>query len=403
MTRKTILFTLAMCAASVNLMAQSRTVNQERYPMGFDNNFFGVFYYNNNDIFTVKGNQLFSGKPVADLKYNPANTSLAVLEVDKKGAARVSIYDINPSHRLTDHALRVVKMKDANPTAIAFSANAKELAIASSDKKISFIDAITNKDSKQYMSNIAAKQLVYSDNNYFLAAAEGKTLELWNLERGTIRKTMTMDADIRDVCFTKGSETMEVLTADSKLNIYDTKQFDLLYTVDDLGQALACWPSDNGKYAGVVCNPNLISVINVLDPTERHMLQDNNGGISELRMLFHDVRDKNYAIYNNTRAIVYREVEGLTPYYNKMMTSMLNERLNQWMKQMPGESMEDYQLRVNETTRMEQARAIESEIATKMATGLLEQSEVTIGDLFGDRDEDPKDSKFDIPSFLNEE
>ncbi len=380
MTRKTILFTLAMCAASVSMMAQNRAINQERYPMGFDNNFFGVFYYNNNDIFTVKGNQLFSGKPVADLKYNPANTSLAVLEVDKKGAARVSIYDINPSHRLTDHALRVVKMKDANPTAIAFSANAKELAIASSDKKISFIDAITNKDSKQYMSNIAAKQLVYSDNNYFLAAAEGKTLELWNLERGTIRKTMTMDADIRDVCFTKGSETMEVLTADSKLNIYDTKQFDLLYTVDDLGQALACWPSDNGKYAGVVCNPNLISVINVLDPTERHMLQDNNGGISELRMLFHDVRDKNYAIYNNTRAIVYREVEGLTPYYNKMMTSMLNERLNQWMKQMPGESMEDYQLRVNETTRMEQARAIESEIATKMATGLLEQSEVTIGD-----------------------
>ena len=33
----------------------------------------------------------------------------------------------------------------------------------------------------------------------------------------------------------------------------------------------------------------------------------------------------------------------------------------------------------------------------------LEGTEVTIGDLFGDRDEDPKDSKFDIPSFLNEE
>jgi hypothetical protein len=62
-----------------------------------------------------------------------------------------------------------------------------------------------------------------------------------------------------------------------------------------------------------------------------------------------------------------------------MMTSELNERLNQWMKQMPGESMEDYQLRVNDATRMEQARAIERDIATKMATGLLEQSEVTVG------------------------
>jgi cell division protein FtsZ len=33
----------------------------------------------------------------------------------------------------------------------------------------------------------------------------------------------------------------------------------------------------------------------------------------------------------------------------------------------------------------------------------LEGTEVTIGDLFGDRDEDPRDSKFDIPSFLDKE
>jgi cell division protein FtsZ len=33
----------------------------------------------------------------------------------------------------------------------------------------------------------------------------------------------------------------------------------------------------------------------------------------------------------------------------------------------------------------------------------LQGTEVTIGDLFGERDEDPKDSKFDIPSFLDKE
>ena len=71
---------------------------------------------------------------------------------------------------------------------------------------------------------------------------------------------------------------------------------------------------------------------------------------------------------------------GMKPYYHKMMTSELNERLNHRTRRLPNETMELYQLRVNDSTRIEQAKVIGQEIATRMATGLLELSEVAIGD-----------------------
>ena len=152
-----------------------------------------------------------------------------------------------------------------------------------------------------------------------------------------------------------------------------------MYTIEDLGEAIACVPNNNGKYAAVINNDKLISVVNIFDPSERHMITDEVGGITTCRMVYHESKGKHYIIYNNFNSIVYEEVEGLKPYYNQMMTTQLNERMNQWMKQMPGESMADYQLRVNDSTRVQQAQAIERELATQMATGMLESSEISVG------------------------
>ena len=46
---------------------------------------------------------------------------------------------------------------------------------------------------------------------------------------------------------------------------------------------------------------------------------------------------------------------------------------------MPGETLEEYNLRVNDETRAQQMRLFEQEIATRMADNLVEKSEVTLG------------------------
>ncbi len=117
-----------------------------------------------------------------------------------------------------------------------------------------------------------------------------------------------------------------------------------------------------------------------MDPTERQFIDDVNGGISTIRGIYNYNDNNDFIIYNTSNALVYQRMEGLTPYYNKMMSGELNEKLNQWMKQMPGESLEEYTARVNEESRREMAMELEREIATKMAVGLLEQSDVTVGD-----------------------
>ncbi len=378
--KKVLLLMLAMCAASiVCVAADKKKVQQKAIPMGFDNMSFAVFYHNGTNIFELKGKPLFEGRGIFDLKLNPSNTAVATLQKDKKGRTSVVLNDINPSHPESRRSFPIYKDKDNQPMAIAYSADAKRLAIAYANQKINIFTPTIKVIGATYTSALVPTKMVFSDNNYFLGAAAGRSLEIWNLDKGTVRKTLTMESNIRDFCFSNQSSNLMVLTADAKLFIYDTKTFDLLYTIEDLGEAIACVPNNNGKYAAVINNDKLISVVNIFDPSERHMITDEVGGITTCRMVYHESKGKHYIIYNNFNSIVYEEVEGLKPYYNQMMTTQLNERMNQWMKQMPGESMADYQLRVNDSTRVQQAQAIERELATQMATGMLESSEISVG------------------------
>ena len=68
----------------------------------------------------------------------------------------------------------------------------------------------------------------------------------------------------------------------------------------------------------------------------------------------------------------------LTNY--QMMTNRLNEELGLWNKQMPNETLEAYQLRVNDQTRGVKARDLEYNISTQMATTLLPSTQITFGD-----------------------
>ena len=68
----------------------------------------------------------------------------------------------------------------------------------------------------------------------------------------------------------------------------------------------------------------------------------------------------------------------LTKY--QMMTNSLKEKMDSWVKRMPNESLEAYQLRVNDETRAAQALNLEYEISTMMATDMLETSQISYGD-----------------------
>lgn len=67
------------------------------------------------------------------------------------------------------------------------------------------------------------------------------------------------------------------------------------------------------------------------------------------------------------------------PTNYQMMTNRLNAEMEIWARQMPEETLEDYQMRVNETTRAAQAKMLEYKISTEMATEQLPAQALTIG------------------------
>lgn len=362
-----------------NSQVKSKTVRvlkQKIYPKGFSNVSFASFYYNGRNAYNNRGKELFKGDTIKSLQIPLSVSAIASLEKPKKGNQYIETFRYGT--KLIPQ--RKIKMKGVNLTAIAYTPDARQLVVASSDKKITFFDVLGKKVERTWISAVAADKMIFSSNYFFLAAFSGKTLEIWNVERGTVRTTIKTDSRVNDVFFCDNNSKMLVATADGKLTVYDTATFNVKSTVDDLGSALACQSNHNGKYAYVLTSPSRITIVNLLDPTERLFVENQEGGISGIGGIFSYVDERDFLLYNTSNALVYSDVPGLTPYYNKMMSSELSEKLDQWMKQMPGETLEEYNARVNEASRKEMAMGLEREIATRMADGLLESSEWSVGD-----------------------
>lgn len=373
------LFVLTLLQGGVCMAQQDliRDLKQKQQPQGFDNHTFGVFYYNGKSVYANRGIELFkAGDSIKCVRINPAFSSLTSLERNKKGIVHAEIYDI--MHKETP--IGKIKLKNNSISAVAYSQDAKNLAVGAEDKQIMIYDTRGKLVSKTYKSAIVPRIMQYSGNNFFLACCDGKTVEVWNAERGTVRKTLTMGSKVNDIAFGDNNSKMLVLTADGKLTVYETSTFEPKTTIDDLGSALAVQTNNDGKYALVLQNGSRIVAVNLLDPTERIFINNAAGGASDLRFVLNQFDQKSFIIYNTSNSLVYRQVEGMKPYLNKMMNTELNEKLNQWMKQMPGETLEAYNERVNDETRAQKAAEIEREFATKMAAGLLETSDFQVGD-----------------------
>ena len=373
------LFVLTLLAGNVCYAQETniRELKQKQYPQGFDNHSFGTFYYNGKAVFANRGILLFTeNDSIRELRINPAYSSLISVTANKKGKTSAEIY----STAKEEVAIGKIKLKDNNISAVAYSQDARQLAVAAESKEIFIYDTRGREVIKTYQPTIVPRKMLYSGNNFFLACSNGNTLEILNAERGTVRKTLEMNSKVNDFAFGDNNSKLLVLTADSKLTVYETSTFAPKTTIDDLGKAIAVQSNQDGKYALVLTSDSRITVVNLLDPTERIFIDNPAGGATDLKYVYDVFDDKSFIIYNAYNALVYRLVEGMKPYLNKMMDNELTEKLNLWMKQMPGETLEAYNERVNDETRAQKAAELEREFATKMAAGLLETSEFEVGD-----------------------
>ena len=226
-----------------------------------------------------------------------------------------------------------------------------------------------------------ATKLVMSSNNYFVAAGTGKNVDVWNFQTRELRTAVPMSGNVTGLDFSTDVSMLAVTTDDNRLTIFDTKTWKKVDAFDELGGTLAS-PSfhPEGKYVSVVKNEKDIVVINLKNRTIEQTLTEQAAGVKGCRFFINKQNSDVFMISNRAKSLVFWDANGLNPFFGKMMSREVDARMNEWVKMMQGESMEDYAIRVNDETRKKQQQLFAQEVATELAGDRISIENPFVGD-----------------------
>lgn len=251
---------------------------------------------------------------------------------------------------------------------MCYSADARSFIVGNS------LGEIVIYDTKEYMplayiqGEAPATALAMSSNNYFIAAAVGQNINIWNFQTKELRKAIPMPAVVKEVTFSPDAALLAVTTDDNHLTIIDTKNWDKVDIFDKLGGTLSS-PSfhPEGKYISVVKDGKNIEIINLKNGVVEQDIVDPTGGVTGGRFFKNNQNSEVFLLTNRTKQMVFWDANGLNPFYGKIMGREVDAKMNEWVKMMQGESMEDYAIRVNDETRIKQQQLFAQEVATALA------------------------------------
>lgn len=328
-------------------------------------------------INTMRGDELHSaGKDtIVSFEVNPAGFNYIVVEHGRKGKSAAALYST------IDNEVRGSKFdvkKYGTPSVAVYTPDARSLIVAT-DRAIYICNGRTLvPEARLANAPFIPDAMSVSPNGFFLAVVKGDRCIVYNLENRTVRKEINAGARITDVAFSPDNSDMALLTDDGVLTIYATRTFDMRKMVDDLGDGVAMAYNLDGKYVGVVKNDGLIQVVNLLNDSDREDFTFDGGAIHDIDFIL-DSNDYTLMVNTLGNSIEARRLMNLKPYYNRLVNDEVDALMADWLKMMPGETLEEYRARVTDQTRADKRRMFEYEIATKLAGNLLGGAAVSIG------------------------
>ena len=359
---------------AVNIAAQSsdRVIELKKVPHGWDNKNFAVCWYNEKDVLNIGSYTCCSPGHVLDVRMSPASVLFAVLYTKGKGR-EVSVYSYKDGK--VRHTFRMTDM----PTAIAYTANARQLCIGDAGRNIRIYNTSDYGLFRTLPVAVAPQKIALSDNGYFVAVSDDQILYVLNMETGKVRKVLELESGINHIAFSPDNNKMAVLTETGNLHMFETKTFSETETYDGMSDARECLFHPEGKYIAVITATDRIVILNMKNPAaDRQTIETQTVGICHLGYA-RTAKGQISLVYNTGATLVFHPMEDLTPDFQHLVALEVEEKMDEWLKQMPGESLEDYTLRVNEETRAKQYAQFENEVATSMAGDLVSQADVSFG------------------------
>lgn len=369
---------LQLSAQEAEKAEASRThevnVKLDKTPDGFANHYSAFYYYSGKEIFTMRNYLMKTADKVTSLYINPAGGSYAFID-SRKEKNTVMVY------RLLEKDWQIGKVgttKQYKPTAICYSPDARFLYVMASDSRVHVFSTRKTQEVNSFAINGVGTRLDASANGYFLVASSKEKIQIINLDNQTVRTSIPLHAELRDLAFSSNCKLMAVLTADGSCDIYDTKTFEVTKHYDAMGLARKCFFHQENKYLTVVTGDQRIAFINLFNDQDRQYLDAKEAGVNYLNYS-KTVKNDIYLAYNTSKSLVFTPVGFLTPNRQERLKDELNRRMDDWMERMEGESLDDYNARMNEESRLRQMRLFEADIATGMAGNILSTSEIKMG------------------------
>lgn len=326
-------------------------------------------------VSTMRGDVLFSTKKdLQSLKVNPSGVSYGIIEQDKKGRREAAFLSTTESNA---KLVEFNRKKYGEPAAFVFTPDARKIIVATSQglyvfepRKMELLD--------QWELEFVPDEMAISDNSYYLACRKGDRVAVYNFEQKKVRRDWTYGVNVNDFTFNQGSSEFAVLTNDGLLTIYDTRTFNIKNDVDNLGEGLACAFNVDGKYMAVATSAGTIEMVNLVRPDDRNTIPVEEGNLGDLEFI-KDAEGNSILVFTTANALGAKRMVNLEPHFTKLVADEVDKLMEEWQKMMPGESMEDYRLRVNDESRARQRRLFEDEISTQLAGDLLAGATMSLG------------------------
>lgn len=360
-------FVAAMfCGQTMAQVVEKRGFDSQKKINAFDNTTFCTAYLSDGALYTMRDIAINDVRKIERIVFNPTGSSIALLRAKNP----ISIYSFRDRNKKLFELKEKRKKLKAKPMPVSmcYSVDARSFIVGNS------LGEIVIYDTKEYMplayiqGEAPATALAMSSNNYFIAAAAGQNINIWNFQTKELRKAIPMPAVVKEVTFSPDAALLAVTTDDNHLTIIDTKNWDKVDIFDKLGGTLSS-PSfhPEGKYISVVKDGKNIEIINLKNGVVEQDIVDPTGGVTGGRFFKNNQNSEVFLLTNRTKQMVFWDANGLNPFYGKIMGREVDAKMNEWVKMMQGESMEDYAIRVNDETRIKQQQLFAQEVATALA------------------------------------
>lgn len=388
-----LLFGLTLCG---NVMAQvkERALIPSIYVVeDFDNTTFCVAFLENGNLRAFRDIVIADVKDIDKLVFNPTGSSMALMS----GKKPISIYSFRERNKkmfelkdarkgLKDRAnlpftvsgerglelMKAAAKGNIVPLAMCYAPDARHFVASNSLGEIIIYDTKEYLPQAYIQSEVAVTSLAMSSNNYFIAAASGKKLDIWNFQTKALRKSITLSGDITELEFSADAAYLAVVSGKKKLTIFDTKTWTEYYILNYKGDMFLS-PSfhPEGKYVSVVTDNNGFVIVNLKNKKVEQTIAQEPAIVTKSRFLIDRQKNDVFMLSNRSNAMVFWDANGLNPFYGKVLDEGVVAKMNEWMKKQDDETMEEYALRVNDETRLKQQQLFAQEVATELAGDIL--------------------------------